>query len=149
MKSPLLRTPLRPLNTMSERHYNMRGYIRAKELAEGVHSAPYSEKKLRLAIAQLKTLLVAPEEIRQVPQMLADAGVRFVVVEFIPGAKIDGAAFWLDDDLPVIALSLRFDRISNFWFVLRHEIEHVLQRDGARIDVELTESIQRKDDSPD
>ncbi len=122
--------------------------FRAKELAEGVHSAPYSEKKLRLAIAQLKTLLVAPEEIRQVPQMLADAGVRFVVVEFIPGAKIDGAAFWLDDDLPVIALSLRFDRISNFWFVLRHEIEHVLQRDGARIDVELTESIQRKDVLP-
>ena len=122
--------------------------FRAKEFAEGVHSAPYSEKKLRLAIAQLKTLLVAPEEIRQVPQMLADAGVRFVVVEFIPGAKIDGAAFWLDDDLPVIALSLRFDRISNFWFVLRHEIEHVLQRDGARIDVELTESIQRKDVLP-
>jgi HTH-type transcriptional regulator/antitoxin HigA len=122
--------------------------FRAKELAEGVHSAPYSEKKLRLAVAQLKTLLVAPEEIRQVPQMLADAGVRFVIVEFIPGAKIDGAAFWLDDDVPVIALSLRFDRISNFWFVLRHEIEHVLRRDGARIDVELTESIQRKEVLP-
>ncbi len=122
--------------------------FRAKELADGVHSAPYSEKKLRLAVAQLKTLLVAPEEIRQVPQILADAGVRFVIVEFIPGAKIDGAAFWLDDDVPVIALSLRFDRISNFWFVLRHEIEHVLRRDGARIDVELTESIQRKEVLP-
>jgi len=122
--------------------------FRAKELAEGVHSAPYSEKKLRLAVAQLKTLLAAPEEIRQVPQMLADAGVRFVIVEFIPGAKIDGAAFWLDNDVPVIALSLRFDRISNFWFVLRHEIEHVLRRDGARIDVELTESIQRKEVLP-
>ena len=122
--------------------------FRAKELAESVHSAPYSEKKLRLALAQLRTLLVAPEEIRQVPQILADAGVRFVIVEFVPGAKIDGAAFWLDGDVPVIALSLRFDRISNFWFVLRHEIEHVLRRDGATIDVELTERIQRKEILP-
>jgi len=122
--------------------------FRAKELAESVHSAPYSEKKLRLALAQLRTLLVAPEEIRQVPQILADAGVRFVIVEFVPGAKIDGAAFWLANDVPVIALSLRFDRISNFWFVLRHEIEHVLRRDGATIDVELTERIQRKENLP-
>ena len=30
----------------------------------------------------------------------------------------------------MIALSLRFDRIDNFWFVLRHEIEHILQGDG-------------------
>jgi len=25
---------------------------------------------------------------------------------------------------------MRFDRIDNFWFVLRHELEHVLRRDG-------------------
>jgi len=123
--------------------------FRAKELAENVHSAPYSEQKLRRALSQLKTLLIAPEEIRQTPQILAESGVRFVVVEFIPGAKIDGAAFWLDDDTPVIALSLRFDRIGNFWFVLRHEIEHVLQRDGlVTLDVELTERIQRKETLP-
>jgi HTH-type transcriptional regulator / antitoxin HigA len=122
--------------------------FRAKELAASVHSSAYSEKKLRLALTQLKTLLVAPEEIRQVPQILAEAGVRFVIVEFIPGAKIDGAAFWLDNDIPVIALSIRFDRISNFWFVLRHEIEHVLRRDGVAVDIELTERIQRKEALP-
>jgi HTH-type transcriptional regulator/antitoxin HigA len=37
----------------------------------------------------------------------------------------------------VIAMSLRFDRIDNFWFVLRHEIEHVLQMHGTMLDVEL------------
>ena len=120
---------------------------RAKELAEAVRVSPYSEKKLRVALTKLRTLLVAPEEIRQVPRILADAGVRFVIVEFLPGAKIDGAAFWLNDS-PVIAMSLRFDRVNNFWFVLRHEIEHVLNRDGQVIDVELTESIQRKDALP-
>jgi HTH-type transcriptional regulator/antitoxin HigA len=121
---------------------------RAHQLARGVQVAPYSENKLRAAIVQLRELLAAPEEIRQVPLILAEAGVRFVIVEFLPGAKIDGAAFWLDN-APVIAMSVRFDRINNFWFVLRHEIEHILNKDGQWIvDVELTESLQRKDALP-
>lgn len=121
---------------------------RAKELAESTHSSAYSERKLRDALIKLRSLLIAPEEIRQVTQILAEAGVRFVIVEYLPGAKIDGATFWLNET-PVIALSVRFDRVDNFWFVLRHEIEHVLNRDGlVTIDVELTERLQRKDVLP-
>ena len=121
---------------------------RAKELAEGTHSAPYSESKLRDVLAKLRSLLMAPEEIRQVPHILAEAGVRLVIVEFLPGAKIDGATFWLND-IPIIALSIRFDRVDNFWFVLRHEIEHVLNRDGlVTIDIELIERLQRKETLP-
>jgi HTH-type transcriptional regulator/antitoxin HigA len=122
--------------------------FRAKELAEATHSAPYSEASLKRALAKLRALLVAPEELRQIPTILAEAGVRFVIVEFLPGAKIDGAAFWLNDT-PVIALSIRFDRVNNFWFVLRHEIEHILNRDGlVTIDVELTERLQGKGELP-
>jgi HTH-type transcriptional regulator / antitoxin HigA len=122
--------------------------FRARQLAKAVQVASFSEAKLRAAVVKLRQLLVAPEEIRQVPQILADAGVRFVIVEFLPGAKIDGAAFWIDE-VPVIAMSLRFDRVNNFWFVLRHEIEHILNKDGNLVvDVELTESLQRKDTLP-
>jgi HTH-type transcriptional regulator/antitoxin HigA len=122
--------------------------FRAKELAEAAHSSPYSEANLRKALSKLRALLVAPEELRRVPTILAEAGVRFVIVEFLPGAKIDGAAFWLNDT-PVIALSIRFDRVNNFWFVLRHEIEHILNRDGqVSIDVELTERLQNKGELP-
>jgi HTH-type transcriptional regulator/antitoxin HigA len=120
---------------------------RAKQLAEAVHSEPYSERKLREALGKLRALIVAPEEIRQVPAILADAGVRFVIVEFVPGAKVDGAAFWLGET-PVIAMAIRYDRVNNFWFVLRHEIEHVLNKDGIVIDVELTEKLQRKENLP-
>jgi HTH-type transcriptional regulator / antitoxin HigA len=121
---------------------------RAKELAESAYSSPYVEGALRKALIKLRTLLVAPEELRQVPTILAEAGVKFVIVEFLPGAKIDGAAFWLNDS-PVIALSIRFDRLNNFWFVLRHEIEHILNRDGlVTIDVELMEKLQSKGNLP-
>ncbi|MGH6899406.1 MAG: helix-turn-helix domain-containing protein [Geminicoccaceae bacterium] len=117
---------------------------RAKQLAQSIGAAPYSERKLRDAVTRLRALLAAPEEIRHVPRTLADAGVRLVLVEFLPGAKIDGATFWSDCSSPVIAMSLRFDRINNFWFVLRHEIEHVLNGDGQQvpiIDIELSERL--------
>ena len=94
----------------------------------------------RDALPRLSALLSAAEEARHVSRILGECGVRFVVVEPIPGSKIDGACFWLGEDRPVVALSLRLDRIDNFWFVLRHELEHVLQghgRDQAILDQDL------------
>ncbi|WP_342129935.1 helix-turn-helix domain-containing protein [Hydrogenophaga sp. OTU3427] len=92
--------------------------------------APYSAQKLRAQLPRLQALMASPEQIEKVPGVLLDAGVRLVVVESLPSAKIDGVCLWLDDGSPVIGLSARFDRIDNFWFVLRHEIEHVLNGDG-------------------
>jgi HTH-type transcriptional regulator/antitoxin HigA len=117
--------------------------FRAKRLAEVLTPPLYSDKKLHAALAKLREMLISPEAIRLVPRILNDAGVRFVVVEFIPGSKIDGATFWLDHS-PVIAMSIRYDRIDNFWFVLRHECEHVLRGDGREngvLDVDLMESL--------
>jgi HTH-type transcriptional regulator/antitoxin HigA len=68
---------------------------------------------------------------------MMECGVRFVIVESLTSAKIDGVCFWLNERSPVIAMSLRYDRIDNFWFVLRHEIEHVLQMHGTMLDAEL------------
>jgi len=48
--------------------------------------------------------------------------------------------FWLNENSPVIGMAMRYDRIDNFWFVLRHELEHVIQRHGqdkAVLDTEL------------
>ncbi len=104
--------------------------FRVRELAKGISAAPYSPKKLAEAMIQMEALLVAPEEARHVPRLLAEAGVRFVLVERLQQAKIDGACCWLDRMSPVIGMSMRRDRVDNFWFVLRHEIEHVLRADG-------------------
>ena len=63
------------------------------------------------------------------PRIVSECGIRLAIVECLPNAKIDGVCFWLNKYSPVIGLSMRFDQIDNFWFVLRHEIEHVLRRD--------------------
>jgi len=104
--------------------------FRVKQMAETLQVKKYSEHQLRESLPKLRALLVEPEEARHVPRFLAEVGVRFVIVEPMPSSKIDGVCFWLNDKAPVIGLSLHRDRIDNFWFVLRHEIEHVLREDG-------------------
>lgn len=104
--------------------------FRVRSLAEQQILPAYSREKLLASVEKLKALLAAPEETRHVPRIVAEAGVRLVFVESMAGSRLDGACFWLADDKPVIGMTLRFDRIDNFWFVLRHEIEHVLREDG-------------------
>lgn len=103
---------------------------RVRKIASEMLVARYSPDGLQSAISKLKPLLISPEAARKVPRILAEAGVRYLIVESLPGAKIDGVCFWLNDRSPVIAMTTRFDRVDNFWFVLRHEIEHVLQGHG-------------------
>ncbi len=103
---------------------------RVRQLARRMDVPQFSEDKLRTALSRLHPLLLDPEAVRDVPRILGECGVRFVVVEALPGAKIDGVCTWLDDSSPVIGLSTLYDRVDNFWFVLRHEIEHVLRGDG-------------------
>lgn len=115
--------------------------FRVRALSAQQRIPAYSREKLSLAVEKLRTLTAAPEEVRHVPRILSEAGVRLVFVEPMTGSKLDGVCFWLDNDKPVIGMTLRFDRIDNFWFVLRHEIEHVLQEDGKNgefvIDVDV------------
>jgi HTH-type transcriptional regulator / antitoxin HigA len=114
---------------------------RARELAENMPLNTYSEPKLREALIKLRELLIAPDANRQVRHILAEAGVRLVIVETLGGEKIDGAALWMDET-PVVALTLQNDHLNTFWFILRHEIEHILRRDGlVEIDVGLIETV--------
>jgi HTH-type transcriptional regulator / antitoxin HigA len=113
---------------------------RVKEIAGEMIAGRYSPDTIQDAVLKLRPLLSAPEEARKAPRILAESGVRFVIVESLPAAKIDGVCLWLNDATPVIGMSLRFDRIDNFWFVLRHELEHVIRRHGrtaAILDTEL------------
>jgi len=114
--------------------------FRVRQIAKSVPVPKYSEQALHRALPKLKQLLLEPKEIRHAPRILMECGVRFILVEILPQSKIDGVCLWLDENSPVIGMSLRYDRIDNFWFLFRHEIEHVLKKHGHEseiIDVEL------------
>lgn len=113
---------------------------RVKKISHDMLTARFSEAGLSNAIENLKLLLHSPEEIRKVPRILAECGIRFLIVEALPSTKIDGVCFWINNQKPVVAMTLRYDRIDNFWFVLRHELEHVRRKHGQQkimIDFEL------------
>ena len=124
--------------------------FRVRQIAKSMAVPKYSNRTLTKALDRLKEMVVSPEETRHIPRLLTECGVRFVMVETLPQAKIDGVCFWLDPNSPVIGMSTRYDRLDNFWFVLRHEIEHVLRKHGMDediVDAELEGHRASTDDS--
>ena len=113
---------------------------RVKDIANEMLVPKYTQLSGQRAVERLSELLASAEEARKVPRILAECGIRFVIVESLTSAKIDGACMWLSEHSPVIGLTMRHDRLDNFWFVLRHELEHVLcghGKDAIILDAEL------------
>ena len=100
---------------------------RVRQIAAGIEVAPYSSEGAAAAIVNLHTLLDSVESIADVPAVLAECGIRLVLVEALPGMRVDAACLWLDHWSPVVGLSLSDDRIDRFWFLLRHQLEHVIR----------------------
>lgn len=106
---------------------------RVRQLARKINAPRYDQESLRQALPSLKALMINAEAVAEAIPILTSCGVRLVLVEVLPGAKIDGVCTWLSDVAPVIGLSTLHDRLDNFWFVLRHEIEHILEGHGKDV----------------
>ncbi|CAN1563009.1 hypothetical protein MCEMSE15_02769 [Fimbriimonadaceae bacterium] len=76
-------------------------------------------------LRQVATLSVLPEGPLRAQELLAELGIRLVIVEHLKKTYLDGAAMLMADGSPVIALTLRYDRIDSFWHSLLHELVHV------------------------
>lgn len=111
--------------------------FRAKKLARAVNAAKFSDDRFREGLAYLHRFTASEHDIRRVPRLLAELGVRLVIVQHLPGTRIDGATFWLDDETPAVAISLRYGRIDSFWYTLAHELMHVKHRDPGSLDSDL------------
>jgi HTH-type transcriptional regulator/antitoxin HigA len=77
-------------------------------------------------VRSLAKLSVHADGPRQVREALSKLGVILVILPHLPGTHLDGAAMRRSDGVPIVALTLRRDRIDNFWFTLLHELAHVV-----------------------
>ena len=59
-------------------------------------------------------------------EYLASIGIILVVEPHLPKTYLDGATILINKDNPVVGITLRYDRLDNFWFTLMHELAHVL-----------------------
>jgi HTH-type transcriptional regulator / antitoxin HigA len=121
---------------------------RVWHLAERQRVAPYNPKTINKSfigeVARLSPLKDGPTV---AVDYIAKAGIRVVVEERLPRTHLDGAAMRVAGRPPLVALTLRHDRLDHFWFTLCHELAHValhLQRDqgGAFVD-----DLEAPDDS--
>lgn len=62
---------------------------------------------------------------RLVKDFLAEKGIALVLLQALPHTKLDGAAMLDALGAPVVGLTVRHDRLDNFWFTLLHELVHV------------------------
>ncbi len=85
---------------------------------------------------------------RRARQLLAENGIVLITERHLPGTYLDGAAMMGDIGRPIIGLTLRYDRLDNFWFVLFHELGHVFLHlmDGLHLDFFDEEGAQESDD---
>lgn len=86
---------------------------------------------------------------------LEGAGISFIILPHLPKTYLDGAALSSPTGHPVVALTLRHDRLDNFWFVLLHELAHVKMHlslassffDDCEVETQLVKGIEREADS--
>jgi len=58
-------------------------------------------------------------------ELLQKHGIALVILPHLPHTYLDGACFKSPSGRPVVGLTLRYDRLDNFWFTLLHELAHV------------------------
>ena len=89
---------------------------------EGKYEEASITPDLLREIARLSQFKAGPKLAKE---KLAEYGIALVVAAHLPKTYLDGAALKTCEGVPVVGMTLRYDRIDNFWFCLLHELAHL------------------------
>ncbi len=64
-------------------------------------------------------------------EYLEKHGIAVVIEPHLKGTLLDGAALNDIDGTPIVGMTLRHDRLDNFWFTLLHEVAHLWKHVGT------------------
>lgn len=76
-------------------------------------------------IRRVAKLSVTPDGPVRALKELRKIGICVVTETALPGMSVDGASLHPPGVGPVVGLTLRHDRLDNFWFTLFHELGHI------------------------
>jgi HTH-type transcriptional regulator/antitoxin HigA len=120
-------------NEKTDRYALTAWYLRVLTLArENPHPVKYVKGSLKPAIFQdIARLSYFENGPLLAKEYLEKQGIHLIILKHLPRTYLDGAAMLLPDGTPVIGLTLRHDRLDNFWFCLLHELGHVAKHLSA------------------
>jgi len=152
--TPLLRQGIAGrLNTKADGYAVLAWCMRISSLAlENPLETPFRKKNLTLSalkdIARLSYFEDGPLLARE---YLAKQGIHVIVVPHLAKTYLDGGAMLLPDGNAIIGLTLRYDRLDNFWFTLLHELAHLARHlsDECRLIVDDLDLRSHDKDSHD
>lgn len=76
-------------------------------------------------VRELAKLSVYADGPKRALAAVREIGISVVIESSLPGMSVDGASLHTGSVGPVLALTLRYDRLDNFWFTLLHELGHI------------------------
>ncbi len=93
--------------------------------------APYKQGTITLELMrEVARLSWSEQGPRLAQEFLLRVGIPVIIEPHIPRTHLDGAAIQGPSG-PVIGVTVRHDRIDNFWYCLMHELVHVGKHLGA------------------
>ncbi|MDO6582648.1 ImmA/IrrE family metallo-endopeptidase [Photobacterium sp. 2_MG-2023] len=92
----------------------------------------------------IASLSVDISNIKELSSILLKKGIILIIEPAFPGLGKDGCVYKNKKGNPVLALSLRHDRLDNFWFTLLHEISHIILH-YETLDNVIIEDIENAD----
>ncbi len=105
----------------------------AFELRRVFDPSKFTKTELR-QVAKLSSKIDGP---RHAIAALLDLGIAAVIFPPLPGTFLDGAAMVSPRGVPVVGLTLRHDRMDNFWFTLLHELCHLCLHYDVLVDTHV------------
>jgi len=100
-------------------------FLLARKDAAAQEVGAFSREQLSESLPSLFQASVNVEKIPEVPAWLAKNGIAFVSLPHFEKTYLDGATF-RQEGKPVLGLTLRHDRLDNFWFTFAHELGHIV-----------------------
>lgn len=76
-------------------------------------------------LTNLSKVSVESDGPAQVKNVLKEKGIVLVIEKHLPKTYLDGASLLSHDGIPIVGLTLRYNRLDYFWFTLFHELAHV------------------------
>jgi len=145
--------------------YRSSSHVRAARSMDDYALAAWSTQVLGRAsvsppVVQYKPGILTDDFLREVAQLsvsdtgpllardfLEKHGIQLVVERWLPRTYLDGAIIMTNKLHPVIGLTLRYDRIDNFWFTLMHELAHLALHLDSESDIFYDDlDIEAEDD---